>query len=92
MGRYKNEKLEDRKCVFCTHDVVEDEIHVVTQCELYKCEREYMYNHIFMSNVEFGNLTNQEKFIILVNEYPRQLSKYLVKVYYKRRNNLYVCQ
>ena len=92
VGRYLREKPKERKCVLCPLDKTEDEVHVVTECSLYKYEREYMYRYIHLSNDFFKNLSNHEKFIVIKKEYPRQLAKFHANLYYKRRSTMYVLQ
>jgi pyruvate-formate lyase-activating enzyme len=39
-GRWANEPLQQRICKVCTADKIEDELHVVVECQVYATERE----------------------------------------------------
>ena len=86
-GRYSNEKLEDRLCTICKNGNIEDELHFIFECNAYTVERQTLYNNVNMPL--FDNFNNNEKLIILIQEYPRQLSKFFLKSYLIRRSILY---
>ena len=39
IGRYNNTPKDQRLCKFCTKNVIEDELHFMTECDLYKTDR-----------------------------------------------------
>ena len=70
-GRYSIPKIpvEDRLCKFYNLIQVEDEMHFLTVCPLYKQEREILYRIAAKGSKHFPNLSNSNKFIwLLCNE------------------------
>ena len=65
-GRHKRPKtqIEDRVCHEC--NVLEDEIHFITECKLYTKEREELYS-IFSNNTTSNNYTSKDKFIHIMS-------------------------
>lgn len=59
-GRYLNQKVEDRLCTNCK--VIEDEVHVLCQCNKYQMSRNQMYQIILDKKINMKR-TNKEIFI-----------------------------
>jgi hypothetical protein len=89
-GRYKREKIEDRQCCLCNIGEIEDEQHVLMVCDMYKSERGVLFNKILDVMPMFRYMDNKERFIVLMKEFPRQVSLFLYKISMKRRNLIYV--
>jgi hypothetical protein len=77
-GRYRKETLEERVCVFCEMNVIEDEYHFILECPLYNALREEMWQEF---EKETGSnrtvyATKEEKMHALIGDrfIPRQLS------------------
>ena len=64
-GRYNKTPLERRLCNFCTHAVVEDEVHFMLECELYAAERQILLASLEPHNINY--LSVHEKFIFLMS-------------------------
>ena len=67
--RFKNGHhvpVEERLCPVCKGEV-EDEFHVVMNCEYYKDIRDELYEHAQHFNQLFNNLSNGEKFKYLMS-------------------------
>ena len=63
-GRYVGESPDQRLCVFCDQHAVEDEKHMLINCDL--------YNHIradVFGNIHTDTLSADDKFVSLVNEH-----------------------
>ena len=91
-GRYRNQALEQRVCILCHQNEIEDEIHFVINCPYYSTHREkfflYIANHVSADL----NLPPQEKFLFLMklsSKDLRCLAKYLVSIWDSRNSYLY---
>ena len=87
-GSYSGEQPNERLCKFCNSNSMEDECHFILHCSLYNDLRESTFNDIFSGN-ELIDMTNDEKIIFLMTNYPRKLAKYTVKAFRHRREVLY---
>ena len=86
-GRYVGETPEQRVCLLCNNNSIENEIHFVLNCELYNNIR-LNYLHEILSTEEYANMSDSD-FVRIVKDHPRRLAKYLVASYLKRRENIY---
>ena len=84
-GRYSNLAINDRKCLLCNSNEIENEEHFMFSCNLYNSERQKLENTI---GVNFNSLNNTGKFET-VFKHPYTLSKYVKSAFIKRRENLY---
>ncbi len=84
-GRYSNLAVNDRKCLLCNSNEVEDEEHFLFSCVLYNAERVKLENAI---GVSFNTLDNKSKFEAIFN-HPYILGKFMKSAVKKRRENLY---
>ena len=89
-GRYIGEKPEERVCKICKNGRTEDEVHFLFNCEQYRNLRNDLLSVLAQQRDSFLLLSDQEKLKILMNDYPRQLAKYLSKAFDKRKQYLYV--
>ena len=85
-GRFKNEPLSERKCMFCDQESVEDEFHFILHCPKYNIERQNLLE-IYLSNLVGDNVA---KLNALMQQAVRPLAKYIHKAFQKRREALYV--
>jgi len=86
-GRYHRPykiPVDERICSLCDNNAVEDEKHVVNTCPKYTQEREILHNTITQHNPKFTDLTEEEKFIYIMQctSKPQNLAlaTYLKKV------------
>ena len=67
VGRRENLQVEDRTCLMCNENIVEDEQHFLTACPKYHSLRTEMYEKIEKSVKNFKLLTPKQKFIYLMS-------------------------
>ena len=60
-GRYKGEKVEERICLLCNENKVEDEIHFIFKCPLYKNESGELYGKIVRKYPTFKSIIYKNK-------------------------------
>ncbi len=65
-GRFKSIHIEERVCVLCNMNDIEDEIHILYTCTLYEHIRIDMYNNVINKNVNFHQQNDEQNFIYLV--------------------------
>ena len=89
--RHMRPKIEriNRKCFSCRNDI-EDELHFITKCPLYKNERESLFQTCRDSSIHFDSYTSDyQRFVfILSNEdhtVLRSLSKFISTSFEKRK-------
>ena len=87
VGRFRQIDIENRLCSFCDLGVIEDEIHFVTICPLYDDCRALMYSKI--SDNDFFQYSNEEKFIFLIKNKWKLLAKYMKAAWDIRKKRLY---
>ncbi len=84
-GRYSNLPEQQRICLLCDSNQVENELHFVFQCHLYDIERN-QFEHAL--NVSFSELSDIDKFTTIF-QHPFILGRYLRQAIRKRRDKLY---
>ena len=88
-GRYVGEKTEERLCKVCQRGQIENELHFVFNCVMYNDFRNDLLSAITQKD-SFLLLSVVENLIHLMNNYPRQIAKYLRNAFGKRKQFLYV--
>ena len=92
-GRYVRPRVkpEQRRCVVC--NVMDDEIHFVTQCHINASERRIFYQKMSSVDPQFTSLNDKEKFIYLMQsneqETLRWFAKYIYKSFHTRNELIY---
>ena len=92
-GRYVRPRVkpEQRRCVVC--NVMDDEIHFVTQCRINACERGIFYQKMSSADPQFTSLNDKEKFTYLMQsneqETLRWFAKYIYKSFHTRNELIY---
>jgi hypothetical protein len=66
-GRYQSLNLVDRTCIYCSLNVLEDEIHFLLECPLYATERNALLNNIFHKYPNISTLQLDMQFIWLLS-------------------------
>jgi hypothetical protein len=87
-GRYISETPEQRICLFCPDNKIEDEKHFLVQCPFYNNIRVDIFSEQFM-NEDFMSMNDDMKMKYLVVSFPRKVAKYLVNAYCKRKKSLF---
>ncbi len=85
-GRFSNLKVEDRTCLICNSNSVENESHFLFECESYANERVKLEQEI---GCNFSIMNENEKFRCIF-EHPFRLAKYIKMAIIKRRERLYI--
>ena len=90
-GRFVNLPVEERKCVFCSDNAVENEIHFLFECQLYTTLRTSFYSEMEALNNNFITLSNEDKLKTLFSgsKFIRKFCLYLDDCYRKRSSVLY---
>ena len=66
-GRYEKLNVDDRLCPFCTYNVIEDEVHVLTECSLYIDIHEDLALEMLPFYPEFKDMSNLDKCITVLS-------------------------
>ena len=88
-GRYRGESVEDRKCVYCTQNSVEDEIHFLLYCSLYDDHRNTLLDIANRTCHDFNGQSDTRKLAFLVNDVSRSTAKFISRAYKKRQSVTY---
>ncbi len=89
-GRFRNlKKVEDRICLICNSQYVENEEHFICVCATYSQLRNNLY--LIVENAEFHGLTNENKLVHLVKYMWKELCIFIEKAWVKRTKILYNC-
>ena len=84
-GRYTNLQVNERICLLCQQNCVEDEAHFLFECDLYTAERNQFETDI---NANFNILSKENKFRT-VFEHPFRLGRFMKSAINKRKAKLY---
>ena len=88
-NQFRHLRVEERVCELCNLGQVEDELHFLCHCPLYKDLREIMYQKANMSEPEFNGMEVQEKFNYLMKNLWREMCTYISNAWDLRKSNLY---
>ena len=72
--------ITDRLCLKC--EVLEDEVHFLTSCDLFTTERDILFSRITTMFPDFQTLANHEKFIFMLCYPDRELLTIVGKFIY----------
>ena len=86
-GRYRGEAWDERLCIFCSSDEIEDECHFLLNCTQYSNLRSELYTCIGCNPTL--SMSSLECINFLLYNFPRQTSKYLYSAYMYRQSLLY---
>ena len=83
-GRHQKPLLDRSKriCPLCK-EVIEDEIHFITECPLYEVERTNLYIECLYSSEAFQLMTNKERFIFIMSSENSKILQKLANFVYK---------
>ena len=88
-GRYGGESVQDRKCVYCNKNSVEDEIHFLLHCSLYDDYRNALFDIANRKCQNFDVRSDIQKLEFLVNEMYSSTARYISRAYKKRQSMTY---
>ena len=88
IGRFSNTPVENRRCLMCENNQIEDEFHFLFHCEFYVEER---HDFEFNLNIpDYQSLVDEDRMKYLMSEeYINNFAKYVQKCFLKRRNILF---
>ena len=89
IGRFRNIALEERKCEKCTTEI-EDEIHFLLDCSLYKPEREKLFGIAAQNSINFINFSKDDKFRYLMQNVWKDTARFIVEAY-KKEQGICMC-
>ena len=81
---YRKLNIEERTCLICNSNAIEDEVHFICNCIAYSEPREMLYNKSDIQN--FDNLPDVEKFTVIVLDFEKSLIYYLHNSWNIRQN------
>ncbi len=92
-GRYTRPKMpeHDRICIYGTQQSVETEQHFLLVCDLYNNEKSELLNSVIRHSLDLTDLTNEEKFIMLMANKDKLITDALGKYIFmclKKRSSL----
>ena len=89
-GRYQHIPPEDRLCLLCDLNVVEDEYHMLYSCKCYDRLRRDLFEKVKLQILNFEILLNKEKTCILMQEnFIKYTAEFIFEAMRIRRNVLY---
>ena len=91
-GRYQGiRNRNERLCLFCNSEQVDDEYHFIMKCSFHAIERIVLLNVVQMQEPKWKDFSEKERFIhLLHNKNPdslRSLGKYLESGFKRRENH-----
>ena len=90
IGRCVGHKPEERICLVCSLNSIEDETHFLLKCNLYNNERQELFRNISIKNSQFQTFSEIDKLKMLVCEEPRLCASFISTAFKKRRSMLYL--
>jgi len=88
-GRYVGTPPQDRVCLLCNNNQVEDENHFLFDCKLYDEFRSKLVDHVKLENPDFNNHPTDVKWKILFNYYTVKLAHFVKAAFMKRKQTIY---
>ncbi len=90
VGRWTNKAVEDRLCLICNNDTLENE-YFLFHYNFYYGEHQDFYNYMKNNIPNFNNLSIEQKLQTeMTKEYVQIFSNYLWNIYQMRQNKLFV--
>ncbi len=88
-GRFENIELEQRLCIFCERNEIENEVHFLINCDLYKDPRTVLFSKTLDKCKNVNSFNDQEKFIYLMTNCQYYVAKYIENAWNMRKDKLY---
>ena len=80
-GRYIRKALNERLCMLCNQNAIEDEHHFLLSCPVCNAERDNLFKLI----PSFNHLIPDEQLYILMNLKSKYLANFIESIWNKRR-------
>ncbi|XP_078346867.1 uncharacterized protein LOC144632140 [Oculina patagonica] len=93
-GKYENAgasiPVEERKCLVCKENRIEDEQHFLMYCKRYNDVRKELHSIVSQTDPRFVDLTDHEKYLLKLDNYAtsRIIAKYIFLMFQKRKEIL----
>ena len=95
-GKYENKgasiPVEERLCLVCKRNCIEDEKHFLIDCTEYESLRQQLYFHISENDATFINLTDHDRTLYLLrldnDKTSHIMAKYAHLMFKKRKQSL----
>lgn len=84
-GHLIGEKLENRICINCQRECIEDEKHFVFECSLYEDLRKTLFDNVKEGEPNFDDLDIENKWYILMHKCVRKTATFVKRAYVKRK-------
>ena len=88
-GRFENIELEQRLCIFCERNEIENEVHFLINCDLYKDRRTILFSKTIDECNHVSSLNDQEKFIHLMTKCQYYVAQYTENAWNMTKDKLY---
>lgn len=88
-GRFTNTKLEERLCMICNQNVIEDESHFLFHCNAYDLPRNAWINSIYRNCPDFHYLEDKDQLNYIFSDIPRSTAKFIITCLKIRNDILY---
>ena len=75
-GRFENISEKNRFCPFCPN-MIENEVHMLLACPIYKRGRKNLLDTVSTENPEFTSYPDDEKFVFLMKNISPVVAKYI---------------
>ena len=79
---YKNFNVEEQICLVCNMSSVEDEVHFLCHCPMYKEQRKLLFIKITNVYKYFLNMSNEEQLSLIINNFEKPSNVYLYYSWY----------
>ena len=83
---YRKLNIEERTCLICNSNAIEDEVHFLCTCIAFSEPREVLYNNVKSEIQNFDNLDDVEKLAVIVSHFEKSLICYLHSSWNIRQN------
>ena len=76
----------------CNSNVVDDEIHLLCECESYSDYRTVLFSNATATDPEFPLKDIIDKFVYLMSNHQKSVISFLTNAVYKRMHSMYVLE
>ena len=83
---YRKLNIEERTCLICNSNAIEDEVHFLCNCIAYREPREVLYVNVKSEIQHFDTLPDVQKFTVILLHFEKPLICYLHNSWNTRQN------
>ena len=88
-GRFLNRPVDERTCMLCETDAVEDEIHFVIHCPLYDDIRSILFAKATHMFPDFHLYDELDKFVYLLKDFQKETINFIHDACQRRSSTIY---